>query len=437
VAKNNSKILILLSILLILSTVLIPRIRLIYLRSEAKLLAFSLLLILGFLNLLFFHTDKISESEIKNIDVSFFGLVLLSGFAMCLPNGMQVGFYRSFLVCQMFLAYIFFRIVLRILFQKEPNFYTNFILGFEIFISLTSAIIGLIYLYLGHNIKGIFWHPNYLACYLALNIPIILSLFLHICQKNKQKFLIKLILRILLLIIFCILLIALVFCMCRNTLLGALAGIIILLLPALKFLAFRNKKKAIIIGLCAVFLSLPIAYKLYEAKPLSVIGRTQIWAVAFKMFTENPVTGVGFGSFGKNYSKYQTNLFSSGFGTIQQRMSADYVSLAYNDFLQFASETGIIGIFIFGLFWFFVLKEVYKAFVTRKTQKRQNNIDTEYLTLGMCGAIICFAVISLFYFPTHILSAYLLFCFVLAWLVTANDKQDKCKNLMHRNNCIQ
>lgn len=66
--------------------------------------------------------------------------------------------------------------------------------------------------------------------------------------------------------------------------------------------------------------------------------RVGYWRVGLRMWLDNPLGGVGLGNFGTAYPAYQF-------------VGASDVKTAHNDFLQIATETGPIGLLLFGGFW--------------------------------------------------------------------------------------
>ena len=171
---------------------------------------------------------------------------------------------------------------------------------------------------------------------------------------------------------------------------------------------------------------------------MSASGRVLIWKVSAEMFKKNPITGVGFGNFANTYNFYQATYFASGKGSVINKMTAGQIRHAYNWYLETAVEFGLFGLIVFGIFWWMILVEIYKEFCPRNTRKARKESETEhrtrdsaprmlgpntdYLSLGMAGAVLCFMIMSLFQFPRKIIPTYLLFNVALAWIVTANEK---------------
>jgi len=172
---------------------------------------------------------------------------------------------------------------------------------------------------------------------------------------------------------------------------------------------------------------------LYELKPMSASGRVLIWKVSAEMFKKNPISGVGFGNFANTYNLYQAEYFVSEKGSVVNKMTAGQIRHAYNWYLETAAEFGIFGLVVFGIFWWLILEEVYKTFVPRKTLNARKELEVDYVTLGMGGAVLCLMIMSLFQFPRKIIPTYLIFNVALAWIVNANLVTQKSQETQKKN----
>ena len=70
----------------------------------------------------------------------------------------------------------------------------------------------------------------------------------------------------------------------------------------------------------------------------SVSARGDYWRAAVQTFRENPVFGAGPGTFGKTYSKIKP-------------VGAEMAKLAHNDYLEQASDSGLVGFTVYLVFW--------------------------------------------------------------------------------------
>lgn len=86
-----------------------------------------------------------------------------------------------------------------------------------------------------------------------------------------------------------------------------------------------------------------IGFALFFLKPNSLKGRYFIWKNAVHLIAQNPLIGFGSGKFTNTYNAYQITYFRSGFGNEEEKRLADFVILAYNDFLETGVELGLFG----------------------------------------------------------------------------------------------
>ena len=125
------------------------------------------------------------------------------------------------------------------------------------------------------------------------------------------------------------------------------AGIIVTII-AIVFVALlawlRLRRRAWMVGLL-LFLVIAAGYGLWiglgpiltrfeqlgATHELAVEGRISFWKDSIPLIRDYPVAGVGLGNFGTAFRHYQTSMVTL------------YVDHAHNDYLEFASETGVLG----------------------------------------------------------------------------------------------
>ena len=115
----------------------------------------------------------------------------------------------------------------------------------------------------------------------------------------------------------------------------------------------NNRLKTILIVLILLFSVAGILF-LINLKRGSTDGRILVWKVSGSIIKDQPFTGVGYGSFNSVYNLYQAKYFR-GDHKMSEEILADNVRMAYNDFIEIASETGITGLLIFVIFLYSVL----------------------------------------------------------------------------------
>lgn len=87
-------------------------------------------------------------------------------------------------------------------------------------------------------------------------------------------------------------------------------------------------------------------------------GRREYWRVAWNMFSQNPIFGVGFGNFTYNINQYQTE---TQFVRLERSMAGQAVHSVYFGIL---AELGIAGVLIFGTILWYNLKDTQRIVKT-------------------------------------------------------------------------
>lgn len=93
----------------------------------------------------------------------------------------------------------------------------------------------------------------------------------------------------------------------------------------------------------------------------SSLGRLLIYKISLKMLGDHYVHGVGWGRFFYVYREYQEAYFSNGHYTIKELLLADNTGTAFNDYLQFVIEGGLLGALILIAVFLFLVISVRKA----------------------------------------------------------------------------
>jgi tetratricopeptide (TPR) repeat protein len=154
-------------------------------------------------------------------------------------------------------------------------------------------------------------------------------------------------------------------------------------------------------------LVLSLCTGLYLVKKDSASGRLLIWKVAFRTVKEQPLTGHGFNTAQATLAPTQARYFAAGNGTENEKMLAGSVRWVFNEFLQTASETGLVGLFLFLLVIGYALFYRFQAALSRKY----------FLSIGAARASLAgILVFGCFSYPFYSLPVTLLFFFSLAVL---------------------
>ncbi|QTD38554.1 O-antigen ligase family protein [Polaribacter batillariae] len=146
----------------------------------------------------------------------------------------------------------------------------------------------------------------------------------------------------------------------------------------------------------------------YHFKKESADGRLFIWKVSSEIIKDYPFTGVGFDKFKAYYMNYQANYFVKH-GETAEALVADNTYYAFNDWLQFVVENGLMGFLLLaiGIYMLFRIKagdkNYYFFFIVKAT----------FLAIG---------TFALFSYPVQILPIKLIMVVAFALLATI-DKQ--------------
>ena len=170
--------------------------------------------------------------------------------------------------------------------------------------------------------------------------------------------------------------------------------------------------RIIVIILIAIMVVIS-GYYIYNLKRNSSSGRLFIWQVSVTMIKENPVWGYGFDRFAAAHNDYQAQYFKNHPNDSKKAEVADGVNYAFNEFIQVAVETGIIGLILLMLLFFFAFRA--------KTGSPDSGEENLYFYAAK-GSIMAIFISMLFSYPLHIIPSLSLLFFSLA-IVSAMSKQ--------------
>jgi len=258
-----------------------------------------------------------------------------------------------------------------ILYGLYATFTIELIVGFSQFLDLSSNIDSKFVL------GGLFGNPGAFAGYLAILSPYLMVVVFYnkrlLKSENFQYTTIFL--------LFCSTILIIV-SNSRGAWLAFILGIGYVLFEKYRigyYLAEKVKSTTarILTSIVLFFTIIFISIVLYNYKPQSAFGRLFIWKVSKTMAMEKPLFGKGFGSFEADYSKVQANYFSNNKGTSNEIQVADYVTVAYNEFLEMFIESGIIGLLLFVSILYFALGKKYNS----KTSKYHISAKASLISL--------------------------------------------------------
>lgn len=277
----------------------------------------------------------------------------------------------------------------------------------------------------GFKMTGSFFNPGPYAGFLTAVYPIALGMYLFKEKITKQvqsqlKSKLKIINTITAYIFEYIPLIGLVSIILVIPALRTRAAWIAVLLSSVILIEFRyhfikkglkqitHTKKIALIVLSISILSVGL-FGIYHFKKGSSDGRLFIWKVSTEIIKNNPVFGVGFDRFKAYYMNYQADYFAKH-GETTEALVADNTYYAFNDWLQFVTENGLIGF----LMLFIVLFVLFRIKVSNK-----NN----HFFLLIKGTILAIGIFALFSYPMQILPIKLILVILLAFLGNLDKKK--------------
>ena len=232
-----------------------------------------------------------------------------------------------------------------------------------------------------HN-SGVY--ANYIACI----FPLALAVLLYSKRQIKKV----LFLMSLLFIACCVFVMP--FTMARSAWLGMLAGTIVVTQYRYSWISKITgniKKTSLLFVIVAIIIIVSYAGNaLYHLKPESAQGRLLIYKIALGICKDQPLLGTGFNTFAREYNFYQADYFALGTGSETEKWLADANQMAFNEYLQIAVETGLIGLAL--------LLTVGGVLIYYRKQ-----IHTPY-AIGAVGALSTLACCACFSYPFHEIS---------------------------------
>jgi O-antigen ligase len=201
-----------------------------------------------------------------------------------------------------------------------------------------------------------------------------------------------------------VLMVALVFSMSRGAILASLFSLIFMALLA----QLKVRQKGWMVGMFFVLLVM-IGYGLWigldpllarfepmrEPGYLQLEGRIVLWKDAVRLVRDHPLVGTGLGTFGTAFRRYQANFVDN------------YADHTHNDYLEFASETGLVGAALLFLPILYLLIRMTVSFLDDPRRYRRA------VTLGCIGSTLALLIHSVTDFNLQIPANALIFAVVL------------------------
>lgn len=286
-------------------------------------------------------------------------------------------------------------------FKKLADYYFKFIFSvFTIF-----SLIGIAEYFLSSGFLMVHTEPFAGKIYFALNFAhnatgsvyavVCVSLLVFFLKEKITK------LKILFLILLLINLLALLITRSRASYLGFFGAAIIVI-----WLHFKSIKKFLITIGALIVVTVPILFltgvynrviQILDFEEGTTIVRFYIWEKAWYLFSQSPIFGIGYGRFNDAFN-IDRGVFDIGRlrgypGIVSFYMKQSFFfdsAHAHNSYLQFLTETGVIGLGLILIFWTFCIVKILKAYNSTK-----ENFTSKVL-LSSLASIFVLLILSFF-----------------------------------------
>ena len=171
-------------------------------------------------------------------------------------------------------------------------------------------------------------------------------------------------------------------------------------------------RKGMVLTLIFIFLLL-VFFLASNFKTDSSFGRMLIYKICFRILEQNFFSGIGWGNFGVVYARYQAGYFREGSYTTKELLLADNTKHAFNDYLEFVTETGLAGLIALLATALLIFLFIKKAFKNKPPYAIPLTIATSQLIAISVAALFTF-VFKKFFFQCMLVSALLVIFFYQA-----------------------
>ena len=312
---------------------------------------------------------------------------------------------------------------------------TLFLLAIPIIPSVAEACHGLLQAVNGHiPVKGHFPNYNFLGMLLALSIPLAVS---QIFPRDKGP-----VYRITALSLALFLFIIII----QTTSRTATCGVVLTLGAAFTIFYWANLKPIwsswgpsikIIAGSAALFSAGSGFYYIYNLRPLSVWGRIHLAKLGVSVFSDNFLTGIGFGEISSSLARHQSEYFAVGRGSELDRLLAGNPGAVTSEYLEAAVETGIFGLLLYIPFWFLILRMAFGLIRFLKSDStclsgpgesipslRKLGLriwrgeQSDMVRFGVGAVLLLFMIMSIPYSPSRIMQINIFYTYILGIAVS-------------------
>ncbi len=296
--------------------------------------------------------------------------------------------------------------------------------------TIAEASHGLLQAVNGHlPVTASFLNYNFLAMFLAMSIPLTASQVL--AGRRGPTYRVTAIL-LTLFLLFILLLTTSRTAVC-GVLLAMGSALTVYFLPLLGEI-WRRWRLPARIAAASAFLAACItgAYFIYAFRPLSIWGRALLVKIGTYIFSQNILTGIGFGEISNTLAKYQEEYFGLGRGNGLDQLLAGNPGAVTSIYLESAVESGILGLLLYIPFWFLILRMAFSlvsAPESRESRPAEHGCPYASLkTLGLRllkgesngmirfgagSALLLYMIMSFPYSPSRVIEVSIYFNYIL------------------------
>ncbi|WP_168199448.1 O-antigen ligase family protein [Pedobacter aquae] len=264
------------------------------------------------------------------------------------------------------------------------------------------------------TVTGTSQNPNVIAMFLALSLPSVF--YIYSFYKNNRRKMIGVII-----ILICT---ALILLKCRSAIIGAGFGVVVFYTLTLKIFKIYKAKHIIIVLFIGIGLLIPIVKYMYLNKKDSADGRKLIWNISTQMILDSPFKGYGIGMFEREYNLKQAWMIRNEQIESDDLKNADFVKMAYNDYIETAIEGGLLYLLLFLMMLIILLTTPFWKYENKEDTEPKIPLEAQNASYA---AITMFSLIALFNFEINAIPVFLLFSFY-ASILSQNTLSVKLPN---------